>query len=142
MSQTGIRTRIKMDRFGRVQGTTFEKRGSCRGVERAPTSALEFLTPPFGQVIEIGISLKADVVAATVGIYRDATPVTEDGTPLTGSDCFPLVSTTSLTGGAGVTFHWIAYTHNGGGLAIKVTALTDNNTPDLAEPVIIAYRWC
>lgn len=141
--RTYVKTRF--DRFGRIQGNEFHKRSPvpvATSAEAAPTSALDFLNPPFGQVIEIGITLKANVTGATLTIYRDATPSTADGEPLTGANCFPLVSSTTLTGGVGATYHLVTYTHNGANVAIRLLSITDDNAPDLAEPAIISYRWC
>jgi len=141
MSRKYVKTRF--DRFGRLQGNEFHKRTPvppAASPESAPTSMLDFLNPPFGQVIEIGVTLKAGVTGATLAIYRDATPSTADGDPVVGANCFPLVSSTTLTGGAGVTYHLVTYTHNGGDVGIKLLSITDGGA--LAEPAIITYRWC
>ena len=137
--------KTRFDRFGRLQGNEFHKRTPvppAASPESAPTSMLDFLNPPFGQVIEIGVTLKAGVTGATLAIYRDATPSTADGDPVVGANCFPLVSSTTLTGGAGVTYHLVTYTHNGANVAIRLLSITDGNTPDEDEPAIISYRWC
>lgn len=137
--------KTRFDRFGRIQGNEFHKRSpvpTAASPESAPTQAGDFLVPPFGQVIEVGVKLKANVTGATLTLYRDATPSTADGEPIPGCDCFPLVSSTTLTGGAGVTYHLVTYTHNGALIAIRLLSITDGNTPDEDEPAIISYRWC
>ena len=140
MSGRGL---VRMDRFGRVQGNTWSKRTTVRvatSAEAAPTTPLDFLDPPAGQVIEVAVRLKASVTGATLAIYRDASVVNDDGTIV--AACYPLASSTTLTGGAGITDHLVTYTHNGGKVCLRLQSITDGNTPDLDEPATVAYRWC
>ena len=133
----------RMDRFNRVQSNTWQKRSVVRtatSAEVAPTTGLDFLDPPAGQVIEVAVRLKAGVTGATLVIYRDATVVNGAGDEV--APCYPAASSTSLTGGAGITDHLVVYTHNGGRVCLRLQSITDGNAPDLVEPATVAYRWC
>ncbi len=135
--------RLYYDRYGRVQTLRFHKRGNVPTAstpDPAPSSDVAFIPPPQGQYVEVGATLRANVTSATLNIYADHSVYDEDGALV--AACYPVVATLALTGGSGVTYHRLRYEHMGAPVAFQLASITDGNTPDLAEPAYITYRWC
>jgi hypothetical protein len=138
-----MKKRLYYDRYGRVQTLRYLKRANVPTAatpDPAPTDDSAFMAPPQGQYLEVGVTLKANVTAATLNLYADHSVYTDEGVLV--AACYPVVATSSLTGGAGVTYHHLRYEHMGAPVAIQLASITDGNTPDLDEPALITYRWC
>ena len=135
--------RIVYDRYGRVQSVRPLKRfnvPTAATPDKTPANDSDFMMPPQGQYIEVGVTLKANVTAATLNIYTDQSVYAPNGDLV--AACYPVAATLALTGGAGVTYHRLRYEHMSAPVALQLASITDGNTPDLDEPAVITYRWC